>query len=135
MRSLTNWGAGMSAYQDGQQYDVIVRPEEILNAIAASRDHGTVIGIYSPELGDTMYITGIDELVVDGENTVVVLKKYDMSGHIFERHTLMLHEIVSVFPFTSPLKNPFLDKVEKDNDWYVIINSEDNPARLHKNIS
>ena len=123
----------MIGYEDDQQFDVIVRPDEILNAIAASRDNGTVIGIYSLALGSTMYITGIDEIVGEGENTVVVLKKYDMSGHIFERHTLMLHEIVSVFPFKSPLKNPFLEKVEKDNDWYVIINSEDNPARLHKN--
>lgn len=125
----------MSVYEAGQQYDFIVRPDEILKAIAASRDNGTVIGIYSPALGNTMYITGIDKLVVDGENTAVVLKEYDMSGHIFERHTLMLDEIISVCPFISPLKNPFLDKVEKDNDWYVIINSEDNPARLHINNS
>ena len=65
----------MNVYEDDQQYDVIVRPDEILNAITASRDNGTVIGIYSLALGNTMYITGIDEVVVDGENAIVVLKK------------------------------------------------------------
>lgn len=133
MGGLTNWGAGIGVIEDSQQSDFIVQPDEILKAIATSRDNGTAIGIYSPALGDTMYITGINELIVDGDETAVVLKEYDMSGHIFKRHTLMLYEIVSVWPFTSPLKNPFLDKVERDNNWFVIINSDDHPARLHKN--
>jgi hypothetical protein len=47
---------------------------------------------------------------------------------------LKLSAIVSVCPFTSPLKNPFLEKVEKDNDWFVIINSDENPSSLHKDV-
>jgi hypothetical protein len=121
----------MSVYEDGHHYDFIVEPGGILSAVATSLENGTAIGIYSQALGNTMCITGVDDLFVDGDNTLVVLKKYDMSGQIFERHTLMLHEITSVCPFTTPFKNPFLEKVEKDNDWYVIINSEDTPSRLH----
>jgi hypothetical protein len=131
---LTNWGAGMNPHEPGQQEDFIVHPDEILRAVTASMENGTAIGIYSPVLGNTMYITGVDELFVDGDNTFVVLKKYDMSGHIFECHMLKLSAIVSVCPFTSPLKNPFLEKVEKDNDWFVIINSDENPSSLHKDV-
>jgi hypothetical protein len=58
-------GAGLSVYEDSQQYDFVVHPDEILKAIAAGRSDGTAIGIYCPALGNKMYITGIDELVID----------------------------------------------------------------------
>ncbi len=134
MADWSNWGAGMNVYEDDEFFDFILHPESIRQALEASKTNGTSIGIYSPTIANTMFITGVEELVDQGDDTTVVLKKYDMSGHILEKYTLALSEIVSVCPFTSPLKNPFLDNLVKDTDWFTIINSNDNHSTLNSEL-
>lgn len=116
----------ISTYTDGQQFDFINSQEGILHALTDSKINSSVIGIYSPSLGETMVVTGVENIVLTDSDTVIVLKKYDMSGQIFERHVLLLSEIISVCPFTSPIKNPFLENIEKNTDWFTIINSREN---------
>jgi hypothetical protein len=123
--------AGLGSYENDQQFDFIIHHQEILQALVNSKNNETAIGVYSLSLGTTMYITGVDN-IDDSENPIITFKKYDMSGHIFERSTLHLSEIVSVCPFTSPLKNPFLESLENDSDWFSIINSTESPSSLHQ---
>lgn len=132
--NLDNWGAGGNVYQGGQQFDFILQPAEIFDALKQSKDNETSIGIYSPILGPTMFITGVEDLVDADSDVVVVLKKYDMSGKMLERYVVRLSEIVSVCPFTSPIKNPFLENLNKDTDWFSIINSNEDPSNLHKDL-
>jgi hypothetical protein len=129
-----NWGAGGSVYED-DDLDFILHPEAILEAVKRSKDNGTAIGIYSLALGKAMVVTGVEEVVEEGDDIVIVLKKYDMSGHMLNRHLLHLREIISVCPFTSPIKNPFLENLEKDSDWFSIINSLQDSAESDKDLS
>jgi hypothetical protein len=78
----------------------------IREALAESRDTGKVIGIYSPVLGDGMFLTCVDEIYSQEKEEIVVLKPYDMNGVLLVRNTLSLSEIKSICPFESFYVNP-----------------------------
>ena len=130
MGITSNDKTGLGSFENDEQFDFIIDQKDILDALVRSKHNETAIGVYSLSLGDTMYITGVDE-IEESDSPIITLKKYDMSGHIFERHAIRLSEIVSVCPFTSPCKNPFLESLENDSDWFSIINSNQSPASLH----
>jgi len=122
MRNRFDSSKGLNVYED-QQFDFIVDREKILQVLISSKINGSAVGVYSPALGNAMFITGVEEVILADHDTVIVLKQYDMSGHLFENYTLSLEDILSVYPFNTPLKNPFLDHLEKGTDWFNIINS------------
>lgn len=96
-------------------FDFVKNPAEIFKALLDSRDSGTAIGIKSPALGKGMFVTGVDDILVgDGhENTQVILKGYDFTGHVLETNHLLLTEIEGVCKFSSKFGNPILKTLSK----------------------
>ncbi len=84
---------------------------EMLNVLAESKAHGIAVGILAPALGDEIFVTAVDDIVIDKDITIV-LRSYDKTGYMLETNKLTLGEIKSVCPFSSPFENPWLREVE-----------------------
>ena len=82
--------------------------KSLLYALTQSRKNGTVVGIYSPALGEGMFVTGVDDIYNDNNERIVVLKRYDLSGAILQRTTISLGEIRAICVFDMPYRNPVL---------------------------
>lgn len=96
-------------------FDFISEPRDIFEALLASKDRGTAIGIKSTVLGNGMFITSVEDILLgDGnENTWIVLKGYDFTGHVLETNRLLLTEIEGVCEFSSKFGNPILNTLSK----------------------
>lgn len=92
--------------------ELVSEPGEILNILAESKAQGTAVGINAPALGNEICVTGVEDVIVDDEITIV-LKRYDNSGYMLETNRLKLDEIRSVFPFKSPFENPYLKTLKQ----------------------
>jgi hypothetical protein len=78
----------------------------IREALSESCATGKVVGVYSPVLGDGMFLTCVDQISVHERDEIVVLKPYDMNGVLLVRTDLSIAEIKSVCPFASFYINP-----------------------------
>jgi hypothetical protein len=87
--------------------ELVVDPGEMLNILAESKASGTAVGIYAPSLGSEIYVTAVEDIVIDDDITIV-LKNYDITGYMLETNKLKLGQIKSVCPFTSPFENPYM---------------------------
>lgn len=87
----------------------------MFKALLESKDQGVVIGIKAPVLGKGMFVIGVDDILVgDGhENTIIITKGYDFTGHILETNTIRLTEIEGVCVFASKFGNPILNALSK----------------------
>jgi hypothetical protein len=96
-------------------FDFIKDPAGIFKALLNSKQCGTAIGIMAPVLGKGMFVTGVEDILIgDGhENTHVILKGYDFTGHILETNTIRLTAIEGVCMFSSKFGNPFLKTLSK----------------------
>lgn len=96
-------------------FDFIKDPAEIFKALLESKDNGTAIGIKSSLLGKGMFVTGVEDILVgDGnENTRIILKGYDFTGHILETNVISLTDIEGVCCFSSKFGNPILKTLSK----------------------
>lgn len=83
---------------------------EILNILAESKQNGTAVGILAPVLGKDIYVTAVEDILMD-EHITIVIKNYDRTGYILETNKLKLGDIESVYPFKSPFENPFMKSV------------------------
>jgi len=72
----------------------------------------------SPALGDAeMYLTAVEDFVItEGDDPLVVLKPYDMSGYLLPVNKIPLNSIEAVCPFKSKFENPFLPKLIDGKD-------------------
>lgn len=105
----------MTDHLSSAPFDFITEPTEMFKALLDSKVHGTAIGIKSALLGKGMFVTGIDDILIgDGhENTRVILKGLDFTGHVLETNTIMLTEIEGVCRFNSKFGNPILKTISK----------------------
>lgn len=87
--------------------ELVADPGEMLNILAESKASGTAVGINAPTLGSEIYVTAVDDIVIDQDITIV-LKNYDITGYMLETNKLKLGEIKSVCPFKSPFENPYM---------------------------
>ena len=90
--------------------DLVSDPGDMLSILCESKARGTAVGIAAPTLGSGIYITAVEDIVVDEEITIV-LKNYDITGYMFETNKLKFGQIQSVFPFKSPFENPYLRNI------------------------
>ena len=94
------------------QFDFVKGTKAMLEILISSMLHGNAVGISSPALGTGIYITAVEKIlnnndIFDQSEIIIVLKGYDITGFFFERNTIKLNEIKSVWPLKSPFKNPF----------------------------
>jgi hypothetical protein len=87
--------------------ELVADPGEMLNILAESKANGTAVGISSPLLGTEIYVTAVENIIMD-EDVTVVLKNYDITGYMLETNKLKLADIRSVCPFKSPFQNPYM---------------------------
>ncbi len=105
----------MDDYMLNTPFDFIREPTEVLKALLESKDRGTAIGIKSDVLGKGMFVTGVDDILIgDGnENTTIILKGYDFTGHVLEVNYIRLTDILGVCQFSSKFGNPILKTLSK----------------------
>ena len=87
--------------------ELVSDPGDMLNILAESKAHGTAVGIKAPFLGSGIYVTAVDDIIIDDVITIV-FKSYDISGCMLETNKLKLGDIKSVIPFKSAFENPYL---------------------------
>ena len=83
---------------------------DMLNILFESKEHGIAVGIKAPTLGDGIYVTAVDDIILD-QDIIIVLKSYDITGYMLETNKLKLGEIRSVFPFKSAFENPYMKNI------------------------
>lgn len=96
-------------------FDFVTEPREVLRALLDSKSNGTAIGIRAKVLGEGMFVTGVEDILIgDGsENTRIILKGYDFTGHVLQTNAMLLTEIDGVCSFTSKFGNPILKTLSK----------------------
>jgi len=96
-------------------FDFVRDPTNIFKALLDSKERGTAIGIKCPALGQGMFVTGVEDILIgDGhENTRIILKGFDFTGHVLETNTIRLTEIDGVCEFSSKFGNPILKTLSK----------------------
>lgn len=87
--------------------ELVTDPGEMLNILTDSKVNGTAVGINSPALGNEIFVTAVEDIVIDDDITIV-LKNFDVTGYMLETNKLRLGAIQSVCPFKSPFKNPYM---------------------------
>lgn len=94
--------------------EFITHPDGMVTEILKSKQDGNIIGIISPALGGPgMYLTAVDDFILaDGDNPLVVLKRFDMNGYLFPINKIPLNSIKAVCPFISKFENPYLPKAD-----------------------
>ena len=62
-----------------------------------------------------MFVTAIEDILLgDGyENTRIILKGYDFTGHVLERSRVLFTDIEGVCRFNSKFGNPILKTLSK----------------------
>ena len=105
----------MDRYMLDTPFDFVEDPKEVLKALLDSKERGTAIGIKSEVLGKGMFVTGVEEILIgDGrENTKIILKGYDFTGHVLETNMLPLTDIEGICRFNSKFGNPILKTLSK----------------------
>lgn len=73
------------------------------------------IGIKAQALGRGMFVTVVDDMLIgDGyENTMIILKGYDFTGHVLDTNIIKLNDIEGVCLFTSKFGNPILKTINR----------------------
>ena len=96
-------------------FDFVDDPKEVFKALLDSKERGTAIGIKSEILGKGMFVTGVEEILIgDGrENTKIILKGYDFTGHVLDTDTIRLVDIKGICRFNSKFGNPILKTLSK----------------------
>ena len=87
--------------------ELVSDPGQVLDILAESKAHGTAVGIVSSLLGTEIYVTAVEDIIID-EDITIILKNYDKTGYILGTNKLRLGDIRSVCPFKSVFENPYM---------------------------
>ena len=96
--------------------EFITHQDEIIIEILRSKQDGNIIGIISSILGIGMHLTAVDDFILGDDDSVIILKLYDMNGHLFPTNKIPLRSVKAVFPFKSKFENPYLPKNDRLKD-------------------
>ena len=105
----------MDHFMMNTPFDFVKEPHEIFKALLDSKERGTAIGIKAQVLGKGMFVTSVDDILIgDGhENTYIILKGYDFTGHVLDTNHICLTSIEGVCMFESKFGNPILKTLTK----------------------
>src|SRR5688572_30405750 len=81
---------------DDTTFRVLKTRKEISKAIINALDNQTVLGIYSPVLGEGLFLTGVLFYNTDQSEPIVTLNRYDQNGVLLHRTELGISEIKGV---------------------------------------
>ena len=116
---MLNFLKGKEEVKEQPSFNFIKDKEAILKELTSSLQKGTLIGIYSRELGEGMFLTGVDDIEDNGRQKFVVFETYDMCGKTLNKTRIAIDEIKMVCPFKIEYINPLLGKVNK-----IVVNNK-----------
>lgn len=88
---------------------IIKNRKGVLKSLVDSHENGSVIGIYCPNLGEGMFLVGVEDISNEESEEVITFKKYDLNGILLQRNHVSVSEIKSVCPFNAPYVNPLFN--------------------------
>jgi hypothetical protein len=91
------------------ELEFMTNTNDILRILIHSKKHGNVVGIGSPALGAGIFMTAVDDVIVDYE-TVIYLKSCDINGTRLEKNMLKLTDITIACSFKSQYENLYHEK-------------------------
>ena len=89
--------------------ELIKSRKMMLDALIQSYKSQTLVGIFSPILGEGMFVTCVHDIYDYEEEPIIMLKRYEISGHLLIRETLSLGEIKAICVFDSTYKHPVIE--------------------------
>jgi hypothetical protein len=107
---------------DTQPYvdkEFITTPDALFLELVESKLQGNVIGISSPLLGAGMFVTAVEDILLEGKKSIIILKSYDINGHFLSTNKLPLEKIIAVCPFKSKFLNPFLTRIAGERNTSI----------------
>jgi hypothetical protein len=84
--------------------------KEITRAIINSLDNQEVLGIYSPALGEGLFLTGVLFFETSQAEPIVTLNRYDHNGVLLHRTELGISEIKAACALKMKYENPLLKR-------------------------
>ena len=85
------------AGKKGNPFDYVESRKGILRELMISRESGNLIGLFSPILGEGMFLISVSSIESDNS---IVFRKYDIrDGRLLSAGTLCLSDIRGVCPF------------------------------------
>jgi hypothetical protein len=91
-----------------EEFNFTNNPVEILQALEESRKHQKMIALFIPVNSDELFVTAVDEIIVDEKQTTIVVKQYDQTGFIIEKNRIRLADIAGVCLLNSAWQNPYM---------------------------
>src|SRR5688572_6949114 len=98
-----------------EEYNFTSDRGEILNALQKSKDNQTMVALTVPDIGAGLFITAVDAIIQNENETIIILKQYDITGCMLEKNKFQLNEIVSACSLKSKWVNPYIKTFTKDN--------------------
>ena len=98
--------------------DFLTDKTSILSELTSSKIYQTCVGLSSKKLGTGMFITVVEQIIIDENSTTIVLKQYDATGYLLPTNKLELDDITSLFPFKSKFNNPYLEHIKQQDEIY-----------------
>jgi hypothetical protein len=91
---------------------------DILSVILKCRADGKSIAVSSPLLGEGFIITGVEDVITEGGETIIQLKHFDSTGYILPVYKINVTDIAAVCAFQSKFKNPVLRNFDRPRSWF-----------------
>ena len=89
--------------------ELIKSKKMLLPALINCYKNQNLVGVFSPVLGEGMFVTGVHDIYDYGEEPIVMLKRYEISGELLIRETLSLREIKAICVFHNAYKHPVIE--------------------------
>ena len=93
---------------DSPSIDFIRTRKGILKELLTSRDHETIIGVYSRVFGEGMFLVAVKDIEYLSKGEVVIFYPYDLSGKKLSRSRVLHDEIQMVCPFNKVFRDSML---------------------------
>ena len=110
--------AGLHRHMDYSDWNFISGKSEMLGVLMNSKQQNSAVAILAPSIASDMFITAVDDILLEDGKTIIVFKQYDMTGYILPSTKVALDDLESVCPFSSEFRNPYLENYEKNRSWY-----------------
>jgi hypothetical protein len=96
--------------QETSDLALISSRKSILKILLSSNESGNAVGVYLDSICDGMLVVGVENVMTDDDEKIVVFNLYEMSGMILSRTSFSVDEIKAVLPFGLRYQNPVLSR-------------------------
>jgi hypothetical protein len=91
---------------DSGTFDFICKKNQMIRELDFCRKTGALVGVYSKQLGDGLFLLGVEDLVYAIKDDLVIFHPYDMTGFELRQRSIHLSEIHMIIPFNNRYIKP-----------------------------